>query len=417
MRLWAAQTVSSFGARIAREGFAMAAILSIHAWPDQLGILAALALAPQVVVGLFAGGFVDRSSRRRIMIGADLSRTAALLTIPAAAWFHLLTMEQLYVAAAFVGGASVLFNLADHAFLPSLIDRSALVEGNTKLGITESIAEIGGPALAGTLFQLFTAPIAMLGTALTYFVSAVFLFTVPHVGEQEKSRTPRGFVADLRDGLHAVLSEPLVRPLFFVIVYAPLLGSFFSALYMIYGIKVLGLSPALMGVIIAMGGVGALFGAGLSSYLCRRLGVGGTIIFSNFVSAFLAFLIPLASGPVWLKVALMMATQLGGDAVAVAAIIPASSLRQSILPPAMLGRSAAVFSVGAGLTAIIGAFVGGWLGETYGIRPTLFLAATGMFLTPLFVLFSPLRKLASIEEAVGAPSSRPKSPETPVSAS
>ncbi|HSM96229.1 MAG TPA: MFS transporter, partial [Rhizomicrobium sp.] len=179
LRLWAAQTVSSFGARIAREGFAMTAILTIHAPPAELGLLTALARGPGIVVGLVAGGFVDRSSRRRVMIVSDLARVALILTIPLAAWLHVLAMPQLYATAALVGGAGVLFEIADHAFLPSLIDRELLLDGNAKLSTTDAIAEIGGPAMAGTLFQFFTAPFAMLGTSLTYLVSALFLFTVP----------------------------------------------------------------------------------------------------------------------------------------------------------------------------------------------------------------------------------------------
>ncbi|MEJ1969812.1 MAG: MFS transporter [Rhizomicrobium sp.] len=396
MRLWAAQTVSSFGARITREGFAMTAILSIDARPAQLGLLAALTLAPQVVVGLFAGGFVDRASRRRIMIGADLLRAALLLTIPAAAWLHLLRIEQLYVCAFGVGAASALFDIADHAFLPTLIGRNLLVDGNTKLSATEAVAEIGGPALAGALFEIFTAPFAMLCTSLTYFVSALFLLTVPHPEEPERIREGKNWLVDLREGWDAIMAEPLVRPVFWIGAFSPLFGAFFSALYMIYALKVLGLAPALLGLCIAMGGVGALFGAGLSSFLCRCLGVGPTIVLCGLASGALALLIPLASGPLWLKTAIMMLTQFGGDAVGVAAVIPVTSLRQSVLPQATLGRTAALFSAAAGATSIVGALVGGALGGLIDIRQTLFIAALACLLTPLWAVFSPLRRLKKI---------------------
>ncbi|HEV2651593.1 MAG TPA: MFS transporter [Rhizomicrobium sp.] len=416
MRLWAAQTVSSFGARIAREGFAMAAILSIHARPDQLGLLAALAFAPSMIVGLVAGGFVDRTSRRSIMIACDLARTAMILTIPIAAWFGVLTMNQLYVIALVVGGANVLFAIADHAFLPSLVQNSEIIEGNTKMGITESVAEIGGPALAGTLFQLFTAPFAMLFTAITYLISAAFLFAIPATNSPETQKgRPAGWYRDLRTALAAVLEQPLVRPLLWMSLMP--FGAFFSGLYMIYGLKVLGLSPALLGVIIAMGGIGAMAGAGLSARLCQAIGVGPTILVCVFASAIFIVPVPLASGPLWLKVALLTIAQLGGDAFGVAALIPIASLRQSVFPPKILGRTAALFSATGGVAAIVGALVGGWLGSTIGVRPTLWVASAAYLLTPLFVLFSPLRKLGSIEDAVAALSSPAKSPEAPASAS
>ncbi|MBS0471926.1 MAG: MFS transporter [Proteobacteria bacterium] len=397
MRLWAAQTVSSFGARIAREGFGIAAILTIDAQPAQLGILAALTLAPGVVVGLFAGGFVDRTSRRRIMVGSDLFRAVTLATIPLAAWMHWLEIEQLYVCAFLVGCANILFNIADHAFLPSLVARGDLVEGNTKLGITESIAEIGGPALAGLMFQFFTAPFAMLGTALTYVLSAGFLFCI---GAKERDGAEaahkENWLSDIGAGFGAVLGQPLIRPIFFVAVLSPLFGSFFAALYSIYCLKILGFTPAVLGLTIAMGGLGSLFGAALSSRLCRIFGVGRAIVLCLAVSALLALLIPLAGGPFWLRVAMMMTTQFGGDAFAVAMMIPMTSLRQSLFPARLLGRTAAAFTVSAGAVAVIGALVGGVLGDRIGVRPTLYIAAALYFATPFIVAFSPLRELRQV---------------------
>lgn len=150
MKLWAAQTISAFGARITREGLPLAAVMTLDASPRELGILAALSMGPGLFVGLLAGGLVDRARRRTILIGMDLLRFVVLMTVPVAAWLHLLGMEQLYVVAAVVGAASVLFDLADRAFLPSLIDNDDLMEGNTKLSVTQSTAEIGGPAVAGS---------------------------------------------------------------------------------------------------------------------------------------------------------------------------------------------------------------------------------------------------------------------------
>ncbi len=394
LRLWAAQTVSSFGARIAREGFAMSAILAIHASPTELGWLAALSRGPGAVVGLFAGGFVDRTSRRGVMIASDLARTALLLTIPLAAWLHVLAMPQLYVVAALVGAASVLFEIADHAFLPSLIAREHLLDGNAKLGVTDAVAEIGGPAVAGTLFQLFTAPFAMLGTALTYLVSAAFLFAVP-AGEPPPEPARSRWHEDLAAGLDAVLAEPLVRPVLGMTVLFMGFAAFFAPLYLLYGIEVLGLSPALIGVTIGCGGVSALFGASLSGALSRRIGVGPTIWGCGFAYAAVLLLVPLAHGPVWLAAALLMLAQLG-DGFAVAFMVLLTSLRQAVLPQALLGRTAALFSAVTGMTTVLGALAGGALGAWLGVRETMLLAVAGIAVAPLFVLFSPLRSLREI---------------------
>ena len=129
MRLWSAQAISTFGARIARTGLPFAAVLSVHATPLQLGVLGSLTLAPAVFVGLFAGGAVDRVDRRVLMILADLVRAGILLSVPLFWFVGALNIWDLYAAAAIVGGASALFDIADHAYLPSLIGTGPLVEG------------------------------------------------------------------------------------------------------------------------------------------------------------------------------------------------------------------------------------------------------------------------------------------------
>jgi len=375
----------------------MAAILSIHAAPAELGILTALARGPGVVVGLFAGGMVDRTSRRRVMIASDLARTALILTVPVAAWIHLLTMGQLYAVAALVGAAGVLFDIADHAFLPELIERDFLLDGNAKLSVTESLAEIGGPALAGTLFQLFTAPFAMLGTAFTYLVSALLLWGVPaRALPPGPSTQKRRWYHDLGDGLRAILAQPYVRPLFWMTVGSTFFGAFFWPLYLLYGLKMLGLSPWLMGLTIAMGGVGALTAAGLSTRLVRRLGAGATMVGGYFAYALALALVPLAHGPLWLATAMLMIAQFCGDAFAMAAIVPMTSLRQAMLPRAMLGRTAAVFGAVTGAMTVTGALTGGFLGEMLGLREVLSISVTGIVASVSLLLFSPVRKLREI---------------------
>ncbi len=398
MRLWSAQAVSAFGARITREGLPLAAVMTLDATPAQLGVLAALSMGPGLVVGLLAGGFVDRRRRRTLLIGADLVRFALLMTVPVAAWLHLLTIEQLFVVAGLVGAASVLFDLADNAFLPSLIERDQLMEGNSKLGVTDSVAEIGGPALAGVLFQLLTAPFAIAVNAGTYLVSALLLggIRVREATEAPADDEVRHWGSDLTFGWRAIMAQPLVRPLLFMTTVQSLFFSFFGGLYALWAIRHLGLSPAALGVTIAVGGVGALLGAVLASRATRALGIGPAIIVCGLISAASAFLIPLAPAhPLW-GMAFLMGAQLIGDAFGVAAIIPATTLQQTVIDQRALGRVGAIFHVARGGLAVLGALLGGWLASVIGTREALLIACAGGAVGPLIALASPLRSLRTV---------------------
>ena len=400
LKLWAAQSVSDFGARITREGLPLAAVLTIRATPAQLGLLAALTLGPSLIVGLTAGGLVDRSRRRSILVATDLIRALVLASVPLAAFLHWLSMGQLYVAAFVVGAASVLFDIADHAYLPGLIDRGLLVDANAKLSVTESVAEMGGPALAGILVQALTAPVAIAVNAATYLVSAAFLAGIRTPEPKLPTPTVRSsLAADLAVGYAAVMNEPLVRPLFITSLVQALFGAFFQTLYVIFAIRTLGFSPALLGLTIAMGGVGALGGGLLFPALTRSVGFGPAIIVSAAVSAASAFLIPFAGGPMALAIAMMVAAQLLGDSFGVAMLIGIKSLQQSVFPAHLLGRVGAAMRAAGGATAIVGAVAGGLLAGPFGIRPMLFVAAAGITLGLIWMIASPIRALRALPPA------------------
>lgn len=400
LKLWAAQAVSAFGARITREGLPLAAVLTIDATPVQLGLLAAMSTGPGIVVGLFAGGPLDRSRRRPILIVSDLLRACVLMTVPVAAWFGALSMPQIYAVAVLVGAAAVLFDIADNAYLPSLIERTALMEGNAKLNATESLAEIGGPAIAGALFQAFTAATAIVANAATYLLSAVVLATIRATEPAPRPpATPHTVVQDIAVGAAAVFRHALVRPIFLMIATATFFGSFFAALYVLFAIETLDLSPAMLGVTIAIGGGGALVGAFAGPALSRRFGIGATIVLASFGCGLATLLIPLADGPPVAAMALLMTAQFFGDGLAVAAAIAAVSLRQSVLPNDVMGRVGALFHVGTGLAAVAGAVAGGLLAVPFGMRQTLLIGALGLIAAPLWGLVSPLARLRAIPAA------------------
>ena len=391
LRLWAAQTVSDFGARITREGLPMMAVMGLAASPTQLGLLYALSSGPALLVGLAAGDYVDHTARRPILIAADVARALILVTLPLAAWLGLLSMLQVYAAAALVTAASVLFDIADHAYLPGLVGRALVTDANAKISATESVAEMGGPALAGMLFQWLTAPIAIVVNAATYVVSALLLARIRAAEPPlESGAHRRGWIDGVVTGAKTSWSEPRMRVLLIMTGIGGLFGGFFGALYIAFVLRGLGLGPVLLGLGIATGGVGALVGSFLAQPMGRRFGVGPTICLTGALSALGTMIVLLApANPVGAMTALMV-SQFLGDAFGVVPLILATSLRQTILPQKLLGRVGATFRALSGGAAVVGALVGGALGQALGLRQTLLFAIGGLLFGPLIGALSPL---------------------------
>ncbi|HEX4708876.1 MFS transporter [Phenylobacterium sp.] len=394
LRLWAAQTVSDFGARITREGLPMMAVMALAATPSQLGLLYALSSGPALLVGLTAGDLVDHTARRPILIAADLVRGAILIALPATAWLGWLAMWQVYVAAASVAAASVLFDIADHAYLPGLVGKPLITDANAKLSATESVAEMGGPALAGVLFQWLTAPIAVAVNAATYLLSALLLarIRVPEPPPAAGARR-RGWVDGVVTGAKTAWAEPRVRTLLIMTGTGGLFGGFFGALYIAFVLRGLGLGPILLGLGIATGGVGALAGSVLVQPIARWVGVGPAICLAGALSALGTMIVLLAPANPVGGMAALVVSQFLGDAFGVVPLVLAISLRQSVLPLNVLGRVGATFRALGGGAAVAGALAGGALAQSLGLRQTLLLAIGGLLLGPLIGALSPLRQV------------------------
>lgn len=399
VRLWLAQGVSAFGARITREGLPIAAVLGLGASSAQVGLLAGMAHGAALVVGLTAGGPVDRRPRRGIMMASDLIRAAVLATIPLAALLGVLTLTQLYIAAGLVAAASVLFEIAGHAYLPGLVDRENLTRANASLSGAESAAEIAGPALAGVLFQLLAAPFAIAANAVTYLVSALFLGGIRRPEPALAAQSGGDWRDDVAAGFGAAWGHALVRPILLMSGVHALFGGIFSALYILFCLRVIQLSPALMGATIAVGGVGALVGAMLAGALSRRLGIGAAILTAQVLVVISVGLIPLAPADPVAGATVLIFAQFFGDASGVAVLILTASVRQGVLPGPLLGRAGAAFHALGGGLALAGALGGGLLGEAIGVRGALVLAAMGFALAPLLGAASPLRRLRALPQA------------------
>ena len=395
MRLWSAQAISELGARFAREGLPLAAILTLGASPGEVGALAALTTAPSILVGLFVGDYIDHARQRRVMIGADMVRAAVLASVPLAAVFHLLSLPQIFVVGALVGSASVMFDAANRAYLPRLADARHLVEANTKLSVTASVANVGGPALSGLLIQLLGAPIAVGMTAISYLSSAGLLW---RIGERRQESTrgssPRlGWREGLRSGTALIASHPPMKAVLFMEMTAGLFVSMFGALYPFIALKELHLTPAMFGLTFAIGGVGALAGAAVHPWVSRVLGYGKAAVFSALLAGAVSFAIPLTHASPWIALIVLCVAQFLGDAFTTVSAITVNSLRQTLFAQGELGRVGAVYLALGGAAAMTGGLASGLLGQVLGPRTAMLIASAGLTVSIGWGLFSPLRTL------------------------
>ncbi len=412
LKLWAGQAVSELGSTVTRDAMPLLALLVLGATPLEMGVLSALSGLPVLLFGVAAGVWVDRLRRRPLMIAADLSRAVLLALIPLAAVLGMLRIELLYGIAVLTGLLGIFFSTAYRAYLPGLVQRAHLVEGNSKLALSEAAAEIGGSGLAGVLVQVIGAPFAMLLDALTFLVSAGSLAFIrrpeaPPAPVAEPSSGGReawsaSFVREALEGLRATASQPMLRALAGAAAIQSFLGNIFAPLYSLYAIRELGLGPAAVGLTIALGGVSSLTGALLAERILRRFGLGRTLIATMGLSSLTALLIPLAaffsphaaSGAFFSVGLLFLGTaQLLGDALDTVYAIHAISLRQAITPDRLLGRVNASLELVQEGIAPLGALTGGILGGVLGVQPALFIASLAGILSALWIAASPIRTL------------------------
>lgn len=389
--LWTAQAVSAVGSRITRTVLPILALDLLGATASQVAVLSVLAVAPGLAVSLLAGGWIDRGAKRPMMIGADLLRAALLLTVPIAAALGLLGMAQIYLVAALAGAARTLFGIADSTFLPVIVDKPGLVGANARLEATDSVAEGVGPFIGGVLVTAIGAPLALAVDAVTYLWSALHLGRIDVV-ESRRSRGAEdgtGLLSDARAGLRAVRSHPLVASLLAVEVLTSFSGGFLYALYMVVAIEMLGLSPAVVGLIIGLGGLGSAFGALLAPWLKARLEDRDALLLALAVGQAFGLVVPLALLFEDLAVPLLMSGQLIGDGFMTAFLILAVSLRQEVMPERVMGRANATFHLGEGLALTGGALVAAGLVLVLPVSLVVWLSVLGGLLAvPLFLLGS-----------------------------
>ena len=395
-RVLAAFAVSSLGTKVAREAVPLTAVLVLQAGPGALSLLGVAATLPALALGLFAGVWVDRQRRRPLMIAADLIRGLALLSVPVAAWLGLLTIAQLFVVVMAVAALSLLFNAADAALLPELVERGRLVKANAARETVDATSEMIGPPIGGVLVQTITAPMALLIDGLSYLASALLLTGVRQAETPAPVERRRHTLAEIAEGLRELWHQPILRPLLIARAIRTFFGGMFGPFYVLYVIRHLGVTPAMMGGIIAVGGAAALTGAALVPWLNARIPAGPGLIGAFAIKTVGLALLPLAGLLPALTLPLLVLQQILQDSVSSYFAVNERTLRQKLIPNRQLGRVAATIAVVNDGPVPLGALIAGGLVQVMSLDTVLWIAVAGYALSPLAAFLSPVRRLRAI---------------------
>jgi MFS family permease len=404
LKLWTGQSISELGSQVSQLAIPWLAAVGLHASPIEFSLLGVLGFLPFILFALPAGVWVDRLRRRQILIVGDSARAVLLALIPILWAAGVLRIWHLLVLQFVIGVFTVFFDVAYQSYLPALIEREHLVDGNSKLQLTVSVAQVAGPSMSGGLIAAITAPYAIVADAASFIVSTLFMTRMRHrenLPRQDEDVPQPKMWPQVKEGLVWVLGNRTLRSIAGCTGTSNFFGQIVFAIFVLYAVRVLHLSSVELGAVFAVGSVGSIVGALMANRLQRRLGVGRAIVSYAvlFSSAGIAF--PLAPRSFPLPVLIAGMAVFGFSSVAYN--ITQVSLRQAITPERLQGRMNAAMRWVVWGTIPLGTLAGGAIGQAFGLRTALWVGAIGGIPVFLWVLLSPVRSIRTMPEPVTEP--------------
>ncbi|TDC84980.1 MFS transporter [Micromonospora sp. KC606] len=401
-RLFAAASLSHIGSEITFVAMPLVAVIVLDASAAQVGMLWMLKFVAFLTVGLPAGALLDRTRKRWVMVSADMGRALLLGSIPLAWALDTLTIEHLYLVALLTGVGDVFFDVASRSYLPLLVGRKDLLTANSRLSSVEATSTLAGPSVAGYIVQFLSAPIAILIDAVTFAWSALCLFGVRHREARPKRPENSRLIPEIGEGLRFVWRHPLLRPIVIAGALTNLFLTFAIVAVPLVLVRELGLGGGAVGLFFTFGGLGVLLGVSTATWVCRRLGAGQSLWILGLVGIPFGFLVPMMDVGPWQWVASaawsVIIFRVGHNNVVLV------SFRQRVTPDHLLSRmNATMRFVMNGMEAVAAALAG-VLATFLGVRTVLWIAAVGLAVAWLPIVFSPLRSMTSFDSAYqGAP--------------
>jgi MFS family permease len=404
LKLWTGQSISELGSQVSQLAIPWLAAVGLHASPLAFSLLGVLGFLPFILFALPAGVWVDRLRRRPVMIAGDCARAVLLALIPILWAVGVLQIWHLLVLEFVIGIFTVFFDVAYQSYLPALIEREHLIDGNSKLQLTVSIAQIGGPSLSGGLIAAITAPYAILVDAVSFAISSVFM-----IGMKHRENLPRQDAAEprpkmwpqVKEGLAWVVGNRNLRAIAGCTGTSNFCSSLMFAIVILYMVRVLHLSSLEAGAVFAVGSAGSIVGALLANRLGKAFGVGTAIVLTAVIFSFGGLAYPLA--PKSFPLPVLMAGQVLFGFSAVAYNILQVSYRQAITPERLQGRMNAAMRWIVWGTIPLGTLAGGAIAQATSLHAALWVGAVLGTPTFLWVLLSPLRSIQEMPEPVEPP--------------
>jgi predicted MFS family arabinose efflux permease len=401
VRLWVGQTVSQLGSQVGAGAITLVAILVLHASAAQIGLLGAASGVASLGSSLLVGTWVDRTRRRPLLIAADLGRFVLLALVTILAVLGGLSFPVLLGIAAMVAALTSVFDVTYPSYLPSLVGRERLLEGNARLTASSSFAEVVGQPVGGGLVLWLGASVTVLIDGFSFLASAVSIMLIRKpesrpITLEASSPEPRPKVfSGVLEGARFVFRHELLRPLAVTAIISHLGGGVIGALYTLYGLRALGLTPFTLGVVIGIGGVLSLVGSAVVERATRAFGFGRALTWAAVAGAAFTLLIPLAGGPF---TALVLVVSQLGDVFGTVSMINQTSLQQSLVPDAWLGRVNSSLQFLTRAMLALGAALGGTVAEVFGVRTAMTLGVLLVLLASLWIARSPIRTLRELPQ-------------------
>jgi MFS family permease len=395
-RLWVGETTSELGTAVGEVALVLVAVTVLRTSPLMVGVLTAAAWIPWLFLGLSAGAWVDRLSRRMVMLVSDLVLLLLFGSVPVAAWCGVLTIWQLVAVALLTGAAKVFFTTAYRSLLPALVAEPDLMEANTKLQSGSAAMDIAGPGLAGVVAQVLGAVTGVFLDACSYLVSALCLGGIKASEERPAPGERTGIRGEIALGVRFVTGDPYLRTLACFGGVANLGLSGIQAVQTVFLVRSVGLGAGGVGVVFAIVSTGGLVGATVAGRIAKRFGSARGLLLCELTGAPFLLLVPLAGR--WLPLPLCVFAWALSVGAIVAGNVISMGFYQVYCPPELLGRIIACASTVCYSAMPLGALLGGCLSEALGNRAAFWSMAAVLLTAALWLLTSPIRRLREFPE-------------------